>query len=223
MGQLMISKWECIRFSPVQHNYPMANISQHILRVQRLLKTVYLGSEIYADLLSLQINDWQTATVWEEGTTYNEDDIVVYYDTFLRAKKTTTTQPCADLNDENWEEAIKYDDAVLEELWTDYLRYWLSYSVISESIGYTSRPMGPAGIVSRQNDRQGTKEVDSVGVDRAGKGLLIDAGVYMDQMIDFINDNQDHEVLNKATLINPNIPGKEQTQATSIFFKYHNK
>jgi hypothetical protein len=137
-------------------------VCDHIRRKERRFAREFLGKDYY-DLLIADLIDYAGTDEYDSGTTYNQNDTVLYFGAILKSLvNANDTAPCDD-DGTKWEVAPKFQTECYQNLWTDYLREYLALYIAAEVIDYTTYPLGNKGVLEFVEDQSGMKTAGTRG------------------------------------------------------------
>ena len=173
-----------MRYSPESGKYPPQMVERHIFRKEQKFARECLGFDFY-DLLIADLKDWSSIKAWVSGTSYDSGDLVNYYGLIIESKvAANTNDPCEDTGGAYWMLAQKFNTACYETLWADYMRDYLSFSIMAASIDHTTYPVSAKGAQewAQEGGGSGSKSASyQVFVGRKNK-LLNDAAEVLENM-----------------------------------------
>lgn len=118
-----------------------------ILQVEQSRFRKYLGSD-FREVLLNDLVDYSAATVYLNGTTYNQNDNVVYMGLIYTVTATTTTnEPTVE---SDWSLARKFTTDCYENLYCLYLSRYLSMCITKNSIPPVATPLTRNGVIVRK-------------------------------------------------------------------------
>jgi hypothetical protein len=161
MMNRLLTPWEVVKYGPVQGNYPTEYLDAHLNRIEEsLFDNSYLGIEYYNSLVA-DLVDLSSAVVYNMNDTYAENDLVVFDQMVfisLIDNNDDAIQDSEDLNP-SWGLPTKFTTPQNEVLWNKYLKYWLSFSAIHNTIRYTTYQAGAQGLMTISDDATGASTV----------------------------------------------------------------
>lgn len=138
-----------------------------------------------------------TVTTYSEyvtGQDYSENDVILWYGQLLiSTTNNNSTDPCA--LDTKWTPLKKFTDDLLNVLWDDYLRYYLSFQLAGKSLIYNTYQLGSKGTMKYSEDfrdnSSGLSTVDTKELYGIKKQFLSDAKDILVDMFAFVKEVTD--------------------------------
>ena len=187
----LITAREVVRFSPDNlHGDVDAKCVYLHLKEQKLFRKC-LGWDFYeallADKIEYQAGDW---SVFLEGQSYNEGDIVLFYDCLFIAAQNTDGSQKPVQNSAFWNIAPKFNNSNYEYLWTVYLRYLLAFEVLGTGI-LTSAIRSTATGLQRTADKEQSTPATLAEIHAFKHELDGDSRDILDNMDFYVEQNPD--------------------------------
>ncbi len=187
----LITAYEVVRNSPVRFDYPTATICTAIKNKELSLFRECLGSGFYQELID-DLIPYSNVPEYDVTGNYIINDIV-FYDGALFKSLIAQSPPHALEDDLAWDIAPKFTNIWYQQLWEDYLRYYLAYMIIHSTINYSTYQAGSFGLVLIKNyTEQGQSTVGMKEMWNWKANIKADAIDFFENMKDFIKENIDH-------------------------------
>lgn len=146
-----------------------------------------LGIPFYKKLLEDVIR-YDNIPDYNHLLTYAEDDLVLLDGTVFRSLVNSNTEHPVIVS--NWEIAPKFTNAYYQELWDNFLRYYLGYMLIYTTITYSTFQAGEKGVMQTKNYQEvGQSTVDLKTLNVWKKNCKNDAIDYLENMKEYIREN----------------------------------
>lgn len=141
---------EVVRYAGLDDTFPRCDL-RLIFNVELMEARKNIGLELYSELLDDKA-DYSGVVVWNNGTAYNEGQIVRHMGVvYVSLTDNNTDQP----NSTNWDYAPKFHDLCNNQLWDNFMAEYLSWIVVRDRIGFVHyRATGNGIQVVRQRDHE---------------------------------------------------------------------
>jgi len=146
-----------------------------------------LGIPFYKKLLE-DVISYSNIADYNHLIAYSEGDLVLLDGTVFESLVNVNTE--TPVVETNWKVAPKFTNVYYQELWDNFLRYYLGYMLIYSTVTYSTFQAGAKGVVQMKNYQEvGQSTVDLKTLNVWKMNVKNDALDYLDNMKDYIRDN----------------------------------
>lgn len=165
----LLTPWEAVVFGPVLKEFPTAHMQPYISTVERRFFRTCLGIDLHHRMID-DMKNYSNLPEWNPSDTYALDDTVLFHGCAIVSNKNDNTDlPGSDPDPGDpefhaWTPAMKFSKDCYNELWTKFLRDYLSFMTALKAIRKSTHQAGARGLTEHMDTNTGSRSVSRTSI-----------------------------------------------------------